>query len=128
MVEKRAKRTPISGKRNLLSVTGGDTTKYKYRIVNDTGDRVSQFQGNGYEIVTDSGITVGERRVANPTKEGSPVMLSVGGGMKAYLMRQLIENYAEDQKSKAEYIDKTEAAIKRDAKKSSDYGELSLKK
>ena len=128
MAEKRAKRTPISGKRNLLSVSGGDTSKFKYRIVNDTGDRISQFEANGYEVVTDRGITVGERRVSNPTKEGSPVMVSVGGGMKGYLMRQSIENYDEDQKSKAEYVNKTEAGIKRNAKESSDYGKLTVGK
>jgi hypothetical protein len=123
---KKPKRTPISGSRNILNVEGGDTSKFHYRIVNDTGDRVAMFQGYGYEIVTDDGVTVGSRRVANPTKEGSPVMVSVGGGTKGYLMRQSLENYNEDQKTKQEYVDKTEAGIKRGAKKDSDYGDIRI--
>jgi len=123
----KPKRTPIGGSRNVLTVAGGDTENYEYRIVNDTGDRVSMFQSHGYEIVSDDNITVGDRRIANPTKEGSPVRVSVGGGMQAYLMRQKKEFYQEDQSTKQKTVDNTEGAIKAQAKKSADYGKLEVK-
>ena len=85
---------------DVLTVVGGDTENFEYRIVNDTGDRVAMFQSHGYEIVSDDKIQVGDRRISNPTKEGSPVRVSVGGGTQAYLMRQKKEFYQEDQSTK----------------------------
>jgi hypothetical protein len=96
-----------------------------YRIVNDDGDRVAQMQERGYEVVTDSTTSVGERRVANPTQEGSPVMASVGGGKKAYVMRIRKDWHNEDQAAKAEHIDQMESAMKQSAKEGM-YGKLEL--
>ena len=123
----KPKRTPIGGSRNVLTVAGGDTANYEYRVVNDTGDRVSMFQSHGYEMVCDDNIMVGDRKIANPTKEGSPVRVSVGGGMQAYLMRQKKEFYQEDQATKQKTVDNTEGAIKAQAKKAADYGKLEVK-
>jgi hypothetical protein len=105
-------------------MSGGDTSKFKYRVVNDSGDRIAQFQDMGYELVSDPDIQIGDRRVANPTKEGSPIKVSVGGGMTGYLMRQTLENFNEDQTAKAEFIKKSESSIKREAQKSADYGNV----
>ena len=77
----REKRTPINGTRNILTIRGQEPG-YRYRIVNDDGDRIPMLQEQGYELVQDASITVGDRRIANPTKEGSPVQVSVGGGQK----------------------------------------------
>ena len=41
----RVTRTPISG-RNVLTVQGKEPG-YVYRIVNDSGDRIAQFQAAG---------------------------------------------------------------------------------
>lgn len=122
--EGRVKRTPVNGKRNVLTVQGKDPN-FEYRIVNDTGDRVALMQERGYEIVSDDTVKVGDRRVANPTQEGSPVMASVGGGTKAYLMRIKKEWYAEDQQEKARQVAETEQAMKRDAKEGM-YGKLEI--
>lgn len=119
----RTRRTPINGSRNILKVEGKDPN-FEYRIVNDTGDRIEQFKEQGYETVVDSSIRVGDRRVANPTSEGSPVQISVGGGQKAFLMRIKKEWYEEDQKIKQQYVNQTEAAIKKDAE--SDFGNISI--
>lgn len=124
----RTSRTPISGRRNVLSMRGGDTENYKYRIVNDVGDRVADFESRGYEIVTDQGIMIGDRRVSNPTTEGSPVKVSVGGGVQAYLMRQKKEYYDEDQAAKQKHVDETEGAIKSQARKAADFGKLDFQK
>lgn len=122
--EGRVKRTSINGKRNVLTVQGKDPN-FEYRIVNDVGDRVAAMQENGYEIVSDNTVKVGERRVANPTQDGSPVMASVGGGIKAYVMRIKKEWYAEDQEAKQRHVSETESAMKRDAKEGM-YGKLEI--
>ncbi len=120
----RVERAKINGRRNVLTVTGKDPD-YEYRIVNDTGDRVAMMQERGYEIVTDDSVKVGERRIANPTKEGSPVMASVGGGTKGYVMRIKKEWYDEDQASKAKQIADMEQVMKKDAKEGM-YGKLEI--
>ena len=120
----RVTRASINGVRNVLTVSGKDPD-YVYRIVNDDGDRVAQMQERGYEIVTDSTVTVGERRVANPTQEGSPVMASVGGGKKAYVMRIRKDWHGEDQAAKAAHVAQTEGAMQSSAKEGM-YGKLEL--
>lgn len=126
LTQKRtSRRTPINGVRNVLSVQGKEPG-FHYRIVNDEGDRVAQFEAQGYEIVTDPKIKVGERRIANPTKEGSPVRTSVGGGVQAYVMRIREDWYKEDQEAKQAHVNETEAAMKKDALKGADYGKLEL--
>lgn len=125
-VSKRdGRRTPINGVRNILTVQGKEPG-YEYRVVNDEGDRVAQFESMGYEIVTDQTIKVGDRRVANPTKEGSAVQVSVGGGVKAYVMRIKKEFYDEDQAAKQVRVNEQEADMKKTARNSADYGKLEI--
>lgn len=121
----RVRRSSVNGGRNVLRVEGKDPD-FEYRVVNDTGDRIAQFEARGYEIVSDKTVKVGDRRVANPTAEGSPVQVSVGGGQKAYLMRIKKEWYEEDQKAKQETITETEQAMKRDSAKNADYGKIQI--
>jgi len=121
----RTRRTPINGTRNRLNVRGQEEG-YVYRIVNDIDDRVQSLQEMGYEIVTDKGVTVGDKRIANPTQEGSPVKVSVGQGIQAYVMRQKKEFFDEDQLAKAERVNELENSMKRDAKDSGFYGKLKI--
>lgn len=123
--KERTRRTPINGTRSRLSVRGKEPG-YVYRIVNDTDDRIQALQEIGYEIVTDSKVSVGDKRIANPTQEGSPVQVSVGQGVKAYLMRQKQEWYDEDQTAKNAKNDELEAQMKREAKDSGFYGKLKI--
>lgn len=125
MAKERTRRTSINGTRNILKVEGKEPG-YEYRIVNDDGDRVSQFQERGYEIVTDKSVKVGDRRIANPTAEGSPVQVSVGGGQKAYIMRIKDEWYKEDQAAKQKEVDETVASMKKDAADNADFGKLQI--
>lgn len=124
---KRPKRTAINGRRNILTLSGANQEDFQYRIVNDVGDRVRQMQDLGYEIVTDPSVQVGDRRVSNPTQEGSPVKVSVGGGVQAYVMRIPKEYFKEDQQAKQDYVNELEKGIKRDAKEAADYGKLEIK-
>ena len=119
------RRSSINGTRNVLNISGKEPG-YVYRVVNDTGDRIEQLKAIGYEVVEDSNIQVGDRRVANPTKEGSPVQVSVGGGLKGYVMRIKQEYYDEDAAKKAEHVNKIEQGMLREAKEHSDYGKIKI--
>lgn len=123
--KRKPRRLSINGTRNVLTVSGKEPG-FEYRVVNDDGDRVSQFEEMGYEIVKDSNIKVGDRRIANPTKEGSPVQVSVGGGQKAYLMRIPKDWYDEAQADKAKQVDDLEKGMLQDTKNSADYGKISV--
>lgn len=123
----RTRRTPVNGTRNRLSVRGKDPA-YVYRVVNDTDDRIATMQEMGYEIVTDTNISVGDKRIANPTQEGSPVKVSVGQGVQAYVMRQKKEWFEEDQKTKQAHVNELEASMKKDADNAGFYGKLNITK
>ncbi len=120
----RTTRTPL-GQRSILGVKGKEPG-FNYRIVNDIGDRVDMMKERGYEVVTDDSVKIGDRRIATPTKEGSPVQVSVGGGTKAYLMRIKDEWYKEDQAYKEQQLKEQEQAMK--ANSSQDYGSLKITK
>lgn len=118
----RVKRTPI-GSRNVLTVVGKDPN-YEYRIVTDAGDRIQQFLEAGYELVDGKGVSVGDRRLDNPSAEGTKAQVSVGAGQKAFLMRIPKEFYEEDQAAKAARVKELENAIKNPG--SGDYGKVEL--
>lgn len=119
----RPTRTPINGTRSVLKIKGQEAG-YQYRIVNDEGDRVAQLEAAGYEIVSDPNVQVGDRRVAKATQEGSPVKVSVGGGMQGYVMRIRKDWYDEDQANKLKQAAELESQLKRDAKAGADYGDV----
>ena len=102
----RTQRTPLAN-RSVLGIKGKEPG-YVYRIVNDTGDRVASFQEQGYEIVTDSSITIGDRRVGKASADGSPVQVAVGNGIDGYLMRIKEEYYKEDQAYKEQKLSELE--------------------
>lgn len=107
---KRPTRAKVTGTRNILTVSGKDPD-FHYRIANDTGDRVAMMQEQGYEVVTDDTIKIGERRITNPTQTGSVVSASVGGGVKGVLMRIRKDWHEEDQQAKQDHVKKTEGAM-----------------
>lgn len=121
----RARRSAINGTRNRLNVRGQEPG-YVYRIVNDTDDRIASFKEMGYEIVTDGAVSVGDKRVAEATQEGSPIKISVGQGIQAYVMRQKQEWYDEDQAGKQTRVNDLEQSMKRDAEREGFYGKVSL--
>ena len=120
----RTQRTPLAN-RSVLGIKGKEPG-YVYRIVNDTGDRVASFQEQGYEIVTDSSITIGDRRVGKASADGSPVQVAVGNGIDGYLMRIKEEYYKEDQAYKEQKLSELEQSMRKEAKDLSDYGNLKI--
>jgi len=119
----RVKRTPVT-ERQVLTVKGKEPG-YTYRIVNDLGDRIAQFQEQGYELVEDKDVKVGDRRINQVKAEGTKAQISVGGGVKAYVMRQKQEWYEEDQAAKQVRVDELEKTTKQQAT-SGTYGKLEI--
>ena len=115
----RTQRTPLAN-RSVLGIKGKEPG-YVYRIVNDTGDRVASFQEQGYEIVTDSSITIGDRRVGKASADGSPVQVAVGNGIDGYLMRIKEEYYKEDQAYKEQKLSELEQSMRKEARDISDF-------
>lgn len=109
----RPTRTPVSGPRNLLTVSNQDPNYY-YRWVNDTPGRIQRFLDGGYEIVNHD-TDVGDRMVDSGSKIGTAVTRQVGGAIQAYLMRIPLEWYNEDQEAKMEQIDALEASMRQEA-------------
>jgi hypothetical protein len=119
----RVKRTPIQG-RNVLTVTGKDP-EYHYRIVNDDGDRVQMFIDGGYEIESAVNINVGDKSVGKASSEGSKAQVSVGKGIKAFVMKIRKDWFDEDQATKQEAVDNLERTTKQQALDGT-YGKLDL--
>lgn len=121
--ERRVRRTPV-GQRGVLNVTGKEPG-YTYRFVNDTSDRVQSFLDNGWEIVEQKAIRIGDKRIGQATAEGTAAKASVGQGMHAYVLRIKDEWYKEDQDAKQALVDATEAATKEKALDGT-YGKLEI--
>lgn len=119
----RVRRTPV-GRRNVLTVSGKEPG-YVYRVVNDVGDNVQRYINAGYEFVDSKDVVIGDTRIGAPSVVGSKAEAHVGGGTKAFVMRQKEEFYAEDQAAKQAHVDATEAATKEKAL-SGTYGDLSI--
>lgn len=108
----RVRRTPI-GRRNRLTVENRDPN-YHYRIVNDVDGRVQDMIDLDYEI--DPTTTVGDKRVDAPSPLGSAKQISVGGGIKAVVMRKRKDWFELDQAEKQSQIDDLEASMNEAAK------------
>lgn len=121
----RVSRTPV-GQRNVLTVHGKEEG-YVYRVVNDRGDRVPQFEDAGYEIVEASKVRVGDKRVNRSAPVGAKAEVSVGGGDKAFVMRIKKEWYDEDQAKKEAFNKRVEQTTKEDALKNADFGSFERK-
>lgn len=110
--------------RNRISFSGLDDN-FVYRVFNDVseGERIKAAQAAGYDFVQ-SDEQLGDSRVAEAGKVGKNVSKHVGNGVRGYLMRIPKELYTEDQASKQQQVDATEAAMKPDKAKNQ-YGGLS---
>lgn len=122
--ERRVRRTPINGRRNVLTVAGKDPN-FEYRFVNDTGDRVASYVEDGWETVDAKDVRIGDKRIGAPSEQGSIAEASVGLGDTAILMRIPKEYYEEDQAAKQAYVNRTEEAMRERALDGT-YGELKI--
>ena len=123
-VSKRPQRTPLAN-RSVLGVKGVEPG-YSYRIVNDLGDRIAMFEEQGYEVVRDASVTIGDRRVGKASADGSPVQVSVGDGVQGYLMRIPNEYREEDEAYKEQKLQELEQSMRKQP--TQDYGDIKLKR
>jgi len=105
---KARKRVPL-GSRNVL--TAPQRPGYKRRFVNDTKDRIQQFQEAGYSIV-EGQVPVGDPKIGRPGQLGN-VVSSQGDGQRKVLMEIPIEHYNEDYMAQQAKIEQTEREIRR---------------
>lgn len=120
----RPKRVPIDT-RNVL--TFPKKKGYVRRVVNDTGDRISQFEAAGYTIVRED-LVAGDPKAGSETKIGSAVNPSVGTETKGVLMEIREEWYEEDQKAKQDAITNGERDMTRKLNQGGDgqYGSVKI--
>lgn len=123
--EQRTRRNSINGTRNRLSVRGQDPN-FHYRVVNDVDDRIQTLQEIGYEVVSDTNVSVGDKRITATSQEGSPVKISVGLGTQAYLMKQKKEFFEEDQALKENRLQELDDQMRDAGKQAGNYGSISI--
>lgn len=124
-VSNRPRRTSVSDRyRGRLSVEGKDPN-FEYRWVNDSDNNVAIRQEQGWELVTDQELKIGDKRVAEPQELGSGRTVSVGGGVTSLLMRIKKEWYDEDQKEKQKIVNDLEKSTKPDAREGF-YGKINV--
>ena len=104
----RPQRKPI-GTSNRMKIRNRDDVNFFYRWVNDVDDRVEMFKEGGYQVVDPQDAQLEQSRIEGGLSADKT--LSVGGGIRAVLMRQRKEDYDEDQNTKKEAITATLTAI-----------------
>ena len=105
----RRERMPVSGPRDILTVTKQDPN-YVYRWVKDVPGRIQRFIDGGYDIVNHE-TSVGQRSVDSGSRLGSAIT-RLDGGNTLVLMRILREWYNEDQEAKQKSIDALEDSLR----------------
>ena len=86
---------------------------------------MQEFLDAGYELVERDSVRVGDKRVGSATAEGSKAQLSVGQGMKGFVVRIKKEWYLEDQARKQAHVNELESATKAKALDGT-YGKLDI--
>lgn len=105
----RESRVPVSGPRDILTVTNKDPN-FEYRWVKDMPGRVQRFLDAGYSIVVHE-TQVGQRAVDTGSRLGSAVT-RLDGPQTLVLMRISKEWYNEDQDAKQRELDSLEDSLR----------------
>lgn len=123
----RPKRIPLHEQRRDI-LTAPRKPGFVRRIINDVGNRVSNFLTAGYRIVEDKNIFLGEG-VDNNQSLGSGARKGVGRGVTGVLVEIPEELYKEDQAAKQREIDEREKAMQRNLNsgQGGTYGEVEIK-
>src|SRR3990167_1354217 len=118
----RRSRSPINGRRNILTVKGLAPGMVG-RWVDNTPERVEQLMERGYEPVRDP-VQVGDTTIDGGTVMGAVKTKRVGGGKEAILMQIPEEWYKADQAEKQKIVDSRETALKQENKDQQFYGKV----
>jgi len=104
----RRVRSPIDGRRNILTVKGLAPGMVG-RWVDNTPERVDQLLDRGYEVVREK-VQVGDMSADSGSQMGSAITKRTGGGKEAILMQIPEEWYKADQLEKQKIVDEREKA------------------
>jgi len=118
----RRTRSPIDGRRNILTVKGLAPGMVG-RWVDNTPERIEPLLERGYEPVRKN-VQVGDVNIDTGTETGAVITKRVGGGKEAILMQIPEEWYKADQAEKQKIVDEREAAIKTELKGDNIYGKV----
>lgn len=108
---KRKERIPVSGPRDILTISDKDPN-YEYRWVKDLPGRIQRFLDGGWEIVVHE-AQAGQRTVDSGSRLGS-ALTRQDGGFTLVAMRIPVEWYKQDQESKQKELDALEDSLRAD--------------
>lgn len=100
--------------RDVMGFRGERDPAFVYRIINDSGTRVSDMLERGYEIVQDAGNnTLGGEEAGKAHSLGSQVrrVVNRSNGTEGVLMRIRKDYYAEDQADKQKIVEHSEKGL-----------------
>ncbi|MBT8449326.1 MAG: hypothetical protein KJO69_06530 [Gammaproteobacteria bacterium] len=112
----RPRRVPMSGQRMRMHIEEEDKDpNYHYGWINDTSGLIQRAKRAGYENVLVSEIpSWGELGVDSANSTSSVISMKVGPDTTAYLMKQPMEYYEEDQAATKAITDSREADMKKE--------------
>ena len=120
----RRTRSPIDGRRNILTVKGLAPGMVG-RWIDNTPERVEQLMERGYEPVRKP-VQVGDMAIEVGANIGAVITKRVGGGKEAILMQIPEEWYKADQAEKQKIVDERETATQEADKDSHFYGKVAI--
>ena len=110
----RPTRIPLTGGQKRMHIEESDKDPaFHYAWINDSKDLISRAIRAGYEHVTLAEMpTWGSKSVDSADPASSVVSMPVGDSLVAYMMKQPMEYYEEDQQAKADRLLKKESGMK----------------
>lgn len=127
---KRPTRVPMSGQRMRMHIEEEDKDpNFHYAWINDTSGLIQRAKRAGYENVLTSEIPAwGEAGIDATNSSSSVVSMEVGNSTTAYLMKQPMEFYEEDNAETNAITDAREADMKKDLNsgRNGTYGDVDI--
>ena len=127
---KRPVRIPMSGSSKRMHIPEEyRNLDFHYGWISDKNDLVPRAKRAGYELVTHEEMPQwGHAGVDAASSTSSVISMNVGGGITAYLMKQPMEFYKEDQQEKNAVVDDRESGMKKQLNSGQEgtYGQVTI--
>ena len=126
----RPERVPL-GQRNKLTVDGlKDKDSFVYRWMNDVNGKPMAAVAAGWVFVPKAGHTVGDVDVETGKGVSSVISRGVGGGIKAYLMKQDKRTWELDRRNRVDIptneLEQAQMSKSANKEKGLDVGKISI--